>query len=101
NPFKDQTTMVYQPSLVCNSTIKKAANNNHYKTPVAPRIIKDPAVEFSSALIHEVRNPLTNINLSVEMLGAAIKDNQLKVYLDIIKRSSIRINSLICDLLKH
>jgi signal transduction histidine kinase len=44
---------------------------------------------------------LTNINLAVEMLGAAIKDNQLKVYLDIIKRSSFRINSLIRELLKH
>jgi len=101
NPFKDQTTMVYQPSLVCNSTIKKAANNNHYKPLVAPKIIKDPPVEFATALIHEVRNPLTNINLAVEMLGSAIKDNQLKIYLDIITRSSIRINSLICDLLKH
>jgi signal transduction histidine kinase len=35
------------------------------------------------------------------MLGSAITDNRLKVYLDIIKRSSIRINSLICDLLKN
>jgi len=102
NFFKDKTTIVYQPSLVCDSTIKKAANNNnHYKLLVAPEVIKDPPVEFATALIHEVRNPLTNINLAIEMLGSAIEDNRLKVYLDIIKRSSIRINSLICDLLKY
>ena len=101
NPFKAKTTIVYQPSLVCDSTIKKATNNNHRKPLVVPKIIKDPPVEFAAALIHEVRNPLTNINLAVEMLGSAIRDNRLQVYLDIITRSSIRINSLICDLLKH
>jgi len=100
--FNDKTTIVYQPSHVCDSTIKKAiTNNNHYKPLVATKIIKDPPVQFATALIHEVRNPLTNINLAVEMLGSAIKDNQLKIYLDIITRSSIRINSLICDLLKY
>src|SRR6185503_12817275 len=85
-----------------NSILKKATNNNHHSKPlVATKVIKDPPIPFVTALVHEVRNPLTNINLAVEMLGSAIKDNQLKVYLDIITRSSIRINSLICDLLKH
>jgi len=100
--FNDKTTIVYQPSLAFDSSIKTAINNNkRYKPRVTSKIIKDPQVEFASALVHEVRNPLTNINLAVEMLGSAIKDNQLKKYLDIITRSSIRINSLICDLLKY
>jgi signal transduction histidine kinase len=53
-----------------------------------------------SALAHEVRNPLTNINLSLEVLKAALKDSDLKRYLDIIMRSSTRINDLIKQLLK-
>src|SRR5687768_5497396 len=94
--LNDKTTIVYQPSHVCDSTIKKGTNNNNHHKPLeATKIIKDSSVQFATSLIHEVRNPLTNINLAVEMLGSAIKDNQLKIYLDILTRSSIRINSLI------
>jgi signal transduction histidine kinase len=53
------------------------------------------------ALAHEVRNPLTNINLSVKLLESAIKDDELKSYLDIITRSSIRINNLIKEFLNQ
>jgi len=56
---------------------------------------------FISALAHEVRNPLSNINLSISMLEAAIKDDDLKIYLDIIRRSSTRINNQITELLKY
>jgi hypothetical protein len=38
---------------------------------------------------------LTNINLSVKLLESGIKDDDLKVFLDIIVRSSIRINDFI------
>jgi signal transduction histidine kinase len=54
---------------------------------------------FASALAHEVRNPLTNINLSIDMLNSAITDEELKIYVDIISRSSKRINHLINELL--
>jgi signal transduction histidine kinase len=52
-----------------------------------------------SALAHELRNPLTNIHLSTEMLGSTIQEEEQKGYLDIINRSSVRINLLITDLL--
>jgi nitrogen-specific signal transduction histidine kinase len=56
-------------------------------------------MNLHTILAREVRNPLSNINLSAEMLESAIKDNELKIYLDIIMRSSMRINNLINQLL--
>ncbi len=50
-------------------------------------------------LAHEVRNPLNNINISVEELGANGNNEQTKTYLDIISRNSKRINDLISELL--
>jgi len=76
-------------------------NNSSYISLAVPDTSKDPAIQFTSVLAHEVRNPLTNINLSVELLGAEIKNNDLKIYLAIIRRSSIRINDLINELVKY
>jgi len=56
---------------------------------------------FVTVLAHEVRNPLTNINLSIDMLSSAITNNELKIYVDIIIRSSKRINFLINELLQY
>ena len=70
-------------------------------TSTAAGIIKRQPVQYASVLAHEVRNPLATINLSVEMLAELIKDNDLRLYLDIIMRSSVRINDLINELLKY
>jgi len=50
-------------------------------------------------LAHEVRNPLTNINLSVEQMESDVEDEDLRMYLGIIHRNSGRINDLISELL--
>lgn len=50
-------------------------------------------------LAHEVRNPLTNINLSLDQMREDIKDDDSKFFLDIIRRNSQRINDLITELL--
>ena len=50
-------------------------------------------------LAHEVRNPLTNINLSVEQLKPEITGGDATIYLDIIARNCGRIDSLISELL--
>ncbi len=50
-------------------------------------------------LAHEIRNPLTNINLSLEQIQSEVENNDLEAYFDIIKRNSKRINDLITDLL--
>lgn len=51
-------------------------------------------------LAHEVRNPLTNINLSLDQMGEDFKDDDAKFFLDIIRRNSQRINDLITELLQ-
>jgi len=50
-------------------------------------------------LAHEVRNPLTNINLSVEQLKPELNSEDADIYLDIIARNCGRIDGLISELL--
>jgi PAS domain S-box-containing protein len=50
-------------------------------------------------LAHEVRNPLTNINLAAESLEAETEDDFLDIYIDIIKRNATRIDTLITEVL--
>ena len=50
-------------------------------------------------LAHEVRNPLTNINLSVEQLKPELNSEEANIYLDIIARNCGRIDGLISELL--
>lgn len=50
-------------------------------------------------LAHEVRNPLNNINMSVEQLLDETEDEEEKTYLDIIQRNMLRIDKLIAELL--
>jgi PAS domain S-box-containing protein len=51
------------------------------------------------AIAHEVRNPLNNINLSVEQMAQENMGESGAVYMDIISRNSKRINDLITELL--
>jgi len=51
-------------------------------------------------IAHEVRNPLTNINLATDELYSQLQEIEKDtLYTEIIKRSSERINNLISDLL--
>lgn len=50
-------------------------------------------------LAHEVRNPLNNINLSVEQLLQQERSDDAKLYLEIVQRNSKRIGDLITELL--
>lgn len=49
-------------------------------------------------LAHEVRNPLSNIHMSLEQLVASTREED-RIYLDIIDRNGKRINDLITELL--
>jgi signal transduction histidine kinase len=60
----------------------------------------EPSIPLVSVLAHELRNPLTNIILTVHLLESKILDDNDRMYMDIIKRNSAKINDLINDLLK-
>lgn len=55
--------------------------------------------KVSRMLAHEVRNPLTNINLALEGIKDENKDESLHDYLGIVERNSKRISTLITALL--
>ncbi|MBC7586910.1 MAG: GHKL domain-containing protein, partial [Chitinophagaceae bacterium] len=55
--------------------------------------------KVSRVLAHEVRNPLTNINLAIEGLFEECKETRFHDYFGIIYRNSLRINKLITELL--
>jgi PAS domain S-box-containing protein len=54
----------------------------------------------ASGLAHQVKKPLGNITLSVEMLESMIKDHGLKMFLEVIMRSSVRTEHLMEELPK-
>ncbi len=57
--------------------------------------------QFALALAHEIRNPLSNINLAIDMVKSSLVTDDQKIYLDIIARASVRINDLVNDLLQY
>ena len=97
-----QTVPIFEPSLIFDS---KANTDTNYilrnKQLIAPVIKEDNTAHYAIILAHEIRNPLANINLSVEMLKSELSDIDQKLYLEIINRSSERINILINQLLQY
>ena len=57
--------------------------------------------KLARTIAHEIRNPLTNLNLALDNLKEEVEgaDESILTYTDIIQRSSNRIESLIGDLL--
>lgn len=74
------------------SNIRKAekANLQIQKLAATGRLVR--------TLAHEVRNPLNNINMSVEQLLDEVDNEDDKTYLDIIQRNMLRIDKLITEL---
>jgi signal transduction histidine kinase len=72
---------------------------NHFSN-IIPEINKrTESVEFTYTLAHEIRNPLSTINLAVDMLKLTNDEHEKRTCLDIIARNSLRINDLLTDLL--
>jgi signal transduction histidine kinase len=69
---------------------------NTFNVSFNDKVYKD---QFITALAHDVRNPLANIGLSVDMLLSTPKEDSATMYLNIIKRNTARISKLITQLL--
>jgi PAS domain S-box-containing protein len=76
------------------TNIKKAekANLQIEKLAATGRLIR--------TLAHEVRNPLNNINMSVDQLLTEKRSEDDQIYFDIVQRNSKRIDNLITELLE-
>jgi PAS domain S-box len=92
---KDNNNEDYMQGIVHDITnLKKAekATLQVEKLAATGRLVR--------TLAHEVRNPLNNINLSVEHLREELPaDENSALYLEIIQRNSLRIGALITELL--
>ncbi len=91
---EDGTGKFFLQGIIHDITeLKKIEKNNVRveKLGMAERLVR--------TLAHEVRNPLNNINLSLEQLAEEIKTEDAVLYLEIITRNSKRIETLITQLL--
>ena len=68
--------------------------------PFNPLFDAPLACDFTATLAHEIRNPLATIDLSVELILAERKDDDLNMYVEIIKRSTNRINNLVNEIIQ-
>jgi PAS domain S-box-containing protein len=90
----DSTGHIYYQGLIHDITnLRRAekANLMVEKLGATGRLVR--------TLAHEVRNPLNNINMSVEQLAHNPVVQESELFLDIIQRNSKRIGDLITELL--
>ncbi|MEO7524683.1 MAG: PAS domain S-box protein [Ferruginibacter sp.] len=91
---EEQEEGKYYQGIIHDITALKKAEKATLRTEkrgVADRLVH--------VLAHEVRNPLNNINLSLEQLMPEMENTDSKIYIDIIHRNSKRIEALITELL--
>jgi len=55
----------------------------------------DSSAPANYSLISEIRHPLTNIILAIEMFELSTDDKEKELYIDIIKRNTARISGMV------
>jgi len=93
--MRDQSTNSNSPLqsegfIVTNSSeasINDLKDNLHVAESREKHVLKIPITPDPSVFAHEIRNPLTNINLAVFMLKAELKAGNTFKYIDIIDRA--------------
>jgi PAS domain S-box-containing protein len=92
----DESGNVYYQGIIHDMTMRKKAEHD---LMIAEKLAITGKI--ARILAHEVRNPLTNINLSVEQLEEEVQDSGFQPYFEIIKRNSKRINDLVTELIEN
>lgn len=92
----DDHGVVYYQGIVHDITGRKKAEHD---LQIAEKLAVTGRV--ARTLAHEVRNPLTNINLAIEQLEEDLNNNNSSEYFEIIKRNSNRINDLVTQLMEN
>ncbi|MEP7165907.1 MAG: HAMP domain-containing sensor histidine kinase [Ferruginibacter sp.] len=82
------------------SYLNTITNNNGYRSWAESKISKTPPAQFIADMLHELRNPMTSINLSIELLRSPLTENDHDFYLNIIGKNASRINDMINELIK-
>lgn len=85
-------------TIIRSQTAVHAASLQQY-LPILPGINEEQPLLFITTQAHEIRNPLTNISLAVEMLKRLVKEDAPQFYLDTIMRASLRVNELVSELI--
>jgi len=69
---------------------------NQFKMLTPDKNVEEKPDEYA-LFAHEIRNPLSTISFSAEMLKSIVTDNDQKMLLDMIIRGSRRINDILTD----
>lgn len=92
----DSTSQVYYQGIIHDITMRKKVERELIqaeKLSTTGRIAR--------TIAHEVRNPLTNLNLALDQLKEEFTSNEnTKIYTDILDRNLNRIEELISELLR-
>ncbi|MFZ1808129.1 MAG: CHASE3 domain-containing protein [Cyclobacteriaceae bacterium] len=92
----DTTTQVYYQGIIHDMTMRKKVERELIQAEKLSTTGK-----IARTIAHEVRNPLTNLNLALDQLKDEFTANEnTKVYTDIVERNLGRIEELISELLR-
>lgn len=92
--FEAENLEPYWQGIIYDETIRAQAEQEKIQSEKL-----EATYRLVRTLAHEIRNPLTNIGLSIEGLMEKGMDENQVTFIDIIKRGSRRINDIISELL--
>jgi signal transduction histidine kinase len=96
NTFQSNAPMAIMEEKLENKSTS-SINKLAHSTPL--QVLQDCTGIFAPALVHELRNPLTNIKLAAEILKSGSLNEEQRMFADTILRGVIRINNLVTDYL--
>ena len=92
--FENENLEVFWQGIIYDETLRLQSEQNKLQSQKI-----DATYRLVRTLAHEIRNPLTNIGLSIEALKETLS-NAPNSYIDIITRGYKRINEILSDLLQ-